>query len=85
MYSDYKASTNLKALIGCDPSRSVIFISEPFTGSISNKVIREESGFYVILKDLLDIGYINPGDAIMHDKGCTIQEELNNLSLVLNM
>jgi hypothetical protein len=85
MYSDYKSSTTLKALIGCDPSGSVIFISELFTGSISDKMICEESGFYAILKDLLNHGYINPGDGIMADKGFTIQEELNKLGLVLNI
>jgi hypothetical protein len=60
MYSDYKSSTTFKALIGCDPSWSIIFISELFTGSISDKMICEESGFYAILKDLLNYGYINP-------------------------
>ncbi|XP_060604959.1 uncharacterized protein LOC132757648 [Ruditapes philippinarum] len=85
MYSDYKSSTTLKALIGCDPSGSVIFISELFTGSISDKMICEESGFYAILKDLLNHGYINPVDGIMADKGFTIQKELNKLGLVLNI
>jgi hypothetical protein len=39
LISDYKSSTTLKALIGCDPSGSVTFISELFTGSISDKAI----------------------------------------------
>lgn len=39
MYIDYKSSTTLKTLIGCNPSGPVIFISELFTGSISDKMI----------------------------------------------
>ena len=31
LYSDYKSSTTLKTLIGCDPNGSVIFASELFT------------------------------------------------------
>lgn len=85
LYSDYKSSTTLKALVGCDPSGSVIFISELFTGSISDKAICEQSGFFQLLKDLLDNGYIQPGDAVMADKGFTIQSELEELGLLLNI
>jgi len=66
----------LKALIGCDPCRSVIFISELFTGSISDKAICEESGFFQLLKDLVEHGYIQRGDCVMTDKGFTIANEL---------
>lgn len=85
MYSDYKSSTTLKALIGCDPSGSVIFISELFTGSISDKVICEESGVFNLLKQMIENGYIKQGDGIMADKGFTIHNELNQLGLVLNI
>ena len=46
LYSDYKSSTTLKALVGCDSSGSVTFISELFTGSMSDKAICEQSGFF---------------------------------------
>ena len=82
MYSDYKSSTTLKALIGCDPCGSVIFISELFTGSISDKLICEESGFFATLKSLLEHGYMRAGDGVMADKGFTIQEELSKLGLI---
>ena len=36
LYSDYKSSNTLKCLIGCDPNGSIIFVSELFTGSISD-------------------------------------------------
>ncbi|XP_033731763.1 uncharacterized protein LOC117321455 [Pecten maximus] len=84
-YSDYKSSTTLKCLIGCDPSGSVIFVSELYSGSISDKTITEESGFYKTLKNLKAHGYLNDGDAVMADKGFTIGEELGQLGLVLNI
>lgn len=85
MYSDYKSNTTLKALIGCDPSGSVIFISELFTGSISDKCITEQSGFYELLDKLKQQGYIAEGDSVMADKGFTIEKELNTLKLRLNI
>lgn len=56
LYSDYKSSTTLKALVGCDPSGSVIFISELVTGSISEKSICEDTGFFSLFKVLLEHG-----------------------------
>lgn len=85
LYSDYKSSTTLKALIGCDPNGSVIFASELFTGCISDKQICEQSGFYNVLETLKLQGYIKDGDAIMADKGFTIREELSKLNLLLNI
>ncbi|XP_062584151.1 uncharacterized protein LOC134279217 [Saccostrea cucullata] len=85
LYSDYKSSTTLKALIGCDPNGSVIFASELFTGCISDKQICEQSGFYDVLETLQSKGYVKEGDAIMADKGFTIKEELSKLNLLLNI
>lgn len=85
LYSDYKSNTTLKALIGCDPSGSVLFISELFTGSISDKAITEQSGFYDLLKTLKEKGMINDGDAVMADKGFTIEKELKDIGLKLNI
>ena len=85
LYSDYKSSRTLKALIGCDPCGSVMFISELFTGSISDKVITEQSGFYELLSLLQVQGYVKEGDAVMADKGFTIEKELKQLGLSLNI
>ena len=85
LYSDYKSSTTLKALIGCDPSGSVTFISELFTGSISDKAITEQSGFYDLITQLKQHGYVKEGDAVMADKGFTIGGELKELGLSLNI
>lgn len=84
-YSDYKSSTTLKCLIGCDPNGSITFVSELFTGAISDKSISEESGFYELLKELIQKGYVKKGDAVMADKGFTIEKELTELGLKLNI
>jgi hypothetical protein len=84
-YSDYKSTTTLKCLIGCDPNGSLLFVSSLFTGSISDNKICAESGFFELLKQLIDSGYIQRGDGIMADKGFTIQKELNELGLLLNI
>ncbi|XP_046544950.1 LOW QUALITY PROTEIN: uncharacterized protein LOC124255158 [Haliotis rubra] len=85
LYSDYKSSTTLKSLVGCDPNGSLTFVSELFTGSISDKALTEQSGFYDVLKVLLTHGYIKEGDAVMADKGFTIEDELSELGLELNI
>lgn len=85
LYSDYKSSTTLKCLIGCDPRGSLLFVSELFTGCISDKQLTEQSGFYDLLRTLKSIGYIQDKDAIMADKGFTIQTEIENLGLSLNL
>ncbi|XP_023932779.1 uncharacterized protein LOC106158290 [Lingula anatina] len=79
MYSDYKSNTTLKGLIGCDPSESVIFISELFTGSISDKCITEQSGFYEQLDKLKQQGYIAEGDSVMADKGIYNRKRIKNI------
>ena len=60
-----------------------MFISELFTGSIS--VITEQSGFYELLSLLKVQGYVKEGDAVMADTGFTIEKELKQLGLSLNI
>ena len=62
-----------------------MFISELFTGSISDKVITEQSGFYELLSLLKVQGYVKEGDAVMADTGFTIEKELKQLGLSLNI
>lgn len=85
LFSDYKSSTTLKALNECDNSGSVTFISELFTGFVSDKAMTAQSGFYGLLQTLKDNGYINHGDGIMADKGFTITDELKELGFCLNI
>ena len=85
MYSKYKSSTTCKGLVGCGPSGDLMFVSKLFTGSISDKSICEESGLYNLISDMKKVGYIQSGDSVMADKGFTIESELKELGLGLNI
>ena len=66
-YSSYKHHNTFKCLVGITPRGSFSFISNLFTGSISDKKIVEQSGF------LDEVVY---GDDIMADRGFLIRGEL---------
>lgn len=66
-FSNYKNHNTLKALIGITPSGVVSFISDLYGGNISDKKLTQLSG----LLDLLE-----SGDAIMADRGFTIDDIL---------
>ena len=68
LFSSYKNHTTLKGLIGIAPSGAITFISQLYTGSISDREIVIRSGF-------LDQAFVG-GDTIMADKGFTIQDIL---------
>jgi len=85
LYSNYKSSNTLKALVGCDPNGTVLFVSKLFTGSISDNELVRQSGFLNVLQDLLAIGFIQENDAILSDKGFTISDDLKTLNLQLNI
>jgi len=75
VYSDYKSHTTVKVLVGITPGGGFNFISSAYPGSISNK-------------DITFRGILNPqlwehGDAIMADRGFTIQEYTDNLGIKL--
>ena len=68
LFSNYKHHTTLKGLIGISPGGAITFISQLYTGSISDREIVVRSG-------LLDLPY-QDGDSVMADKGFTIQDLL---------
>ena len=76
-YSNYKSTNTLKGLIGIAPSGSVCFVSQLYTGCISDKEITERSGFLQMPFD--------EGDSIMADKGFDIQDLLDVLKVKLNI
>ena len=78
MYSHYKSHVTYKGLIGISPSGSVIFSSELYDGSISDKEIVRKSG-------ILQSELWTPGDSIMADRGFTIEDELRPLNIHLNI
>ena len=84
-YSDYKSCNTLKGLVGIDPRGSVIFASMLFAGSISDKEISVQSGFFRTLEKLKQCGKIKEGDCIMVDKGFHISQEIKDLGLNLNI
>lgn len=84
-YSAYKSHNTVKGLIGCSPAGSIIFISQLYTGSVSDKKITEMCGLYQLLEDKLKMGHVLPDDSIMVDKGFAIKEEVKNLGLKINV
>ena len=66
-YSYYKSSTTMKGLVGITPSGVCSFVSDLYTGSISDKEIIIQSGF---------LDKPSEGDGVMADKGFLIQDEL---------
>ena len=84
-YSTYKSHTTLKCLLGVDPKGGIMFTSQLYEGSISNKQIVQRSGFLDILDKKVTVNEINKGDAIMADKGFDIQNDLKKQGLQLNI
>ena len=68
LFSSYKNHTTLKGLIGIAPSGAITFISQLYTGSISDREI-------VIRRGFLYQAFVD-GDTVMADKGFTIQDLL---------
>ena len=76
LFSNYKHHTTLKGLIGISPGGAITFISQLYTGSITDREIVLRSG-------LLDLP-LEENDSIMADKGFTIQDLLP-LGVFLNI
>ena len=76
LFSNYKNNTTLKGLVGISPAGAVTFISQLYTGSISERSIVERSG-------ILDLPF-DDKDCVMADKGFTISDLLP-LGVVLNI
>lgn len=76
LFSSYKNHVTLKGLVGIAPSGAITFISQLYSGSISDREIVERSGFLKLDFD--------KGDTVMADKGFTI-EDLLPLGVNLNI
>ena len=64
--------------MGIAPSRAVIFVSQLYDGSISEKEIVNRSGF--LKKELW-----SDGDSVMADRGFTKHDELARVGVSLNI
>ena len=62
-----------------------MFVSSLFTGSISDKEICRRSGLYSVFNKRMQDNELLKGDAIMADKGFTIEDNLKKLNLTLNI
>lgn len=67
-FSTYKNHNTLKTMIGCSPRGAVIFISESYGGSTSDRQIIERCDLVKNEDKFL------PGDSIMADRGINIQD-----------
>ena len=68
LFSSYKNHVTLKGLVGTSPSGAITFVSQLYTGSISDREIVLRSG---LLSQAFD-----DGDSVMADKGFQIQDIL---------
>ncbi|XP_014675267.1 PREDICTED: uncharacterized protein LOC106815336 [Priapulus caudatus] len=76
-YSNYKSSNTLKGLIGITPGGCVSFVSQLYTGCISDQEITRRSG-------LLKMDF-DDGDSIMADKGFEIQDLLDQMPVCVKL
>ena len=67
-YSSYKGYTSYKFLVAVAPNGAIMYVSDAFEGSISDKEIVRQSGF---------LDFLEPGDVIMADRGFLIDDLLN--------
>ena len=61
VFSQYKSTTPAKALLGIEPSGSVTFVSQLYTGGISGNEITKQSGILTLLEI---------GDNVMAERFC---------------
>ena len=75
-YSQYKGRNTCKALVGINPNGAFTFVSDVWSGNISDRQITINSGF-------LDL--IEEGDEVMADRGFTIRDLLLERNATLNI
>ena len=76
MYSQYKAKTSFKALLGISPRGACVFVSEAYEASISDRQLTIDSRF---------LDKLNPGDLVMTDRDFTIGDLLVDYGATLKI
>ncbi|XP_022810099.1 uncharacterized protein LOC111347104 [Stylophora pistillata] len=83
--STYKSHTTFKSVIRVDPNGGIMFVSQSFEGSISEKQIVQRSGFLETVKQKVQCGELKEGDPVMADKGFDIGDDIAKLKFKLNI
>ena len=78
-YSSYKTRTTVKGLIGIAPNGTFTFISQLYTGLISDRQLVIQCGILEYLKP------VPAGKNVMADRGFNIQDMLVKQQLILNI
>lgn len=78
LFSAYKKHCTVKGLLAISPNGMICFVSELYTGSISDRELTKASGLLKLLES------VPPGRSIMADRGFAIQDLLVRPNLVLN-
>ena len=68
-----------------DPKGGILFVSQLYEGSISDKELVKRCGFLKVLERKMAAGEIMEGDAIMADKGFDIADDLSKLKMKMNI
>ena len=84
-YSEYKSHTTLKGMVGCDSRGNLMYVSDLYSGSISDKELLIKDVFFDVLQAFLDKGWVKKGDGVLTDKGILIKDQLSKLGIELNM
>ena len=79
LYSSYKSHTTVKGLVGIAPNGAFTFISQLYTGCISDRQLVIESGILPLLE------LVPAGKRVMADRGFEIQDLLVKSNLILNI
>ena len=75
-WSEYKEHNTIKTLVGITPTGTFSFVSNFWTGSVSDRRITQESGFLERLEE---------GDEVMADKGFNISDLVIRRKATLNI
>ena len=67
-YSSYKHYCSIKVLIAVTPAGGASFISAPFEGGASDRLVFRECGI---------LRYVQPGDLFLGDRGFNVDDELS--------
>jgi len=84
-YSSYKSTNTLKCPVAVDAKGGFTYVSQLYTGSVSDKEIVTRSGFLDVLERKTSSEEIKAGDSIMADKGFDIHTDLDKIGLRLNI